>query len=206
MYQSPQSQQHAEIIVKRSRFIAYVNACSNKASASDVISSISRRYPDARHICWAFVCGTPGNYSNYGFSDDGEPVGTAGKPILNVIQHKPISDLCIVVVRYFGGIKLGAGGLVRAYSGAANQALEKTPMRDIIAYINLKITLPYALEDRLRRLIADSKGNIIESTYGHIVEVQCRIPAQSQEEFINTALEIGKGLIGLSSTSPHLPK
>ena len=103
-----------ELEIKKSRFIAYVEPIQNKEEAKAVIARLKTQYPDARHICYSFVTAF-----DTSMNDDGEPSGTAGRPILNVIEHRGLENVMVVVTRYFGGIKLGVGGLVRAYSGTA---------------------------------------------------------------------------------------
>ena len=115
-------------------------------------------YPDARHHCWAYQIGSPKSPSTAAMSDDGEPSGTAGKPILNVIQHKDIGDLMIIVIRYFGGIKLGAGGLVRAYSAAAQQVIDTIELKEKKFLKRFNIKGDYALEQPLRHWLNSHEG------------------------------------------------
>ncbi len=159
------------------------------------IESTRNVYPDAGHVCWAFICGELGNFSDYGYSDDGEPSGTAGKPILNVLQHNPVTNICALVVRYFGGIKLGAGGLVRAYSSATSKTLEAAELTEIISQKLFYIHAPYALEDRLRRLIAECGGEIFDPIYTEMVAFSIRLPAVKCAEFKSRCTDIGKGQI-----------
>ncbi|MCW8886021.1 MAG: YigZ family protein [Motiliproteus sp.] len=112
-YSVPQQRIEVETEIKKSRFIAWADRAENRDQAMAVLSEARNRYPDARHHCWAYLIGNPAQPKTQAMSDDGEPSGTAGKPILNVLQHNEIGDVMIVVSRYFGGIKLGAGGLVR---------------------------------------------------------------------------------------------
>lgn len=102
--------------LKKSEFIAYAYPVTSRGQAMFHVEQLREQYPDARHFCWAYIIGDPDNTTSAGFDDDGEPSGTAGRPILNVLQHKSIGNVIVIVVRYFGGIKLGAGGLTRAYA------------------------------------------------------------------------------------------
>ena len=113
-YAVPAASCEQEYVVKRSRFIARVVPVNSRADVNAAVARAREDYPDARHHCWAYLLGPPGKAAGAGMSDDGEPAGTAGKPILNVLQHGHLGDVLVIVVRYFGGIKLGAGGLVRA--------------------------------------------------------------------------------------------
>ncbi|MCB1757604.1 MAG: YigZ family protein, partial [Gammaproteobacteria bacterium] len=148
--------------------------------------------------CWAFICGNSGLDGDVGFFDDGEPSGTAGKPILNVLQHKPLKDTSILVVRYFGGIKLGAGGLVRAYSGTASQALAQAKLVEVVDKTVLHIRVPFALEARVRRLIDDCDGTLLAQGYAEQVGLSVEIPENFRGSFTRDCEEIGKGTITLT--------
>jgi uncharacterized YigZ family protein len=123
-YHIPKSEVFYQEVIKRSRFIAHVRHTPDVESARAYISEIKEKYSDAGHNCWAYVAGAPTNSQILGFSDDGEPNGTAGKPMLNVLVGSGVGEITAVVTRYFGGIKLGTGGLVRAYGGTLNRGLE----------------------------------------------------------------------------------
>ncbi len=110
--------------IKKSRFICYLQPVKNLEEAKQFWQQVRAEHPDARHHCWATVAGVPNDSQQYGFSDDGEPSGTAGKPMLNVLLGSGLGEICAVVVRYYGGILLGTGGLVRAYGNGVQQALK----------------------------------------------------------------------------------
>ena len=112
-----------EIIIRRSRFLAQCAHTPDPAAARAFVEQIRRRHADATHNCWAYAAGAPGDTAQIGSSDDGEPHGTAGRPMLQIVLHSGIGELCVVVSRWFGGVKLGTGGLVRAYGGTAGQCL-----------------------------------------------------------------------------------
>ncbi len=124
-YRIPKSKVTIEDVIKRSRFIAHIGHTPDVEAARNFISMIKGEYSDAGHNCWAYVAGAPNDSQVLGFSDDGEPNGTAGKPMLNVLMGSGVGEITAVVTRYFGGTKLGTGGLVRAYGGAVNQAMEE---------------------------------------------------------------------------------
>jgi uncharacterized YigZ family protein len=123
-YPIPAQPTQVEQTIKRSRFISDIAHAPTRAAAVAFIQLVKTRQPEARHHCWAYIAGHPEHSVERASSDDGEPQGTAGKPMLNVLQHKGIGEVVVVVSRYFGGIKLGAGGLVRAYSSAVQQAMD----------------------------------------------------------------------------------
>ena len=129
-YNIPQPGLHrCEEIIKRSRFIATVAWAPDVGAAKSFIETIKSEFPDATHNCWAYAAGPPGDTAAVGFSDDGEPHGTAGRPMLNALLHSGIGEAAVVVTRYFGGVKLGSGGLVRAYSGAGLPMLGAAAIR-----------------------------------------------------------------------------
>lgn len=199
LYSSPIDECRTEQGVKKSRFIGIIVPCKNRLQAMEKLSQLRAEYPDARHICWAFVCGTPGNYSDNGFSDDGEPSGTAGKPIFNVLQHNPVSDIAAFVIRYFGGIKLGAGGLVRAYSNATSTTLDNTVLQSVIPNTSFKILLPYSLEDRIRRLLEEFEGSIIQHNYSDAVVISVELALELESDFKVKCSDIGRGEISFQA-------
>ncbi|MCW8930119.1 MAG: YigZ family protein [Gammaproteobacteria bacterium] len=139
--------------IKRSRFIAHIAHCSNTEEAFSVIEQAKKHYPDARHHCWAFIACPPLSSSAVRFCDDGEPSGTAGRPILNVLQHSHYGEIVCVVSRYFGGIKLGAGGLVRAYNNSTQAALEKLVIKEVVELSTIQIQFSYAFESSIRHYL-----------------------------------------------------
>ena len=140
----------AEITVNKSRFIAFTACIQSREEAESIILSQKALYPDARHHCWAYILSQSGTGSR--FSDDGEPSGTAGKPILNVIEQKKLVNTAVVVTRYFGGVKLGAGGLVRAYSNAAAAALDRAELARCVKAREIFLSMPFNLFRQAERL------------------------------------------------------
>lgn len=167
-----------EFEVKKSRFIARAQVSQSRAAAMEVLSASKIDYPDARHHCWAYLIGNPHSPSTVAMSDDGEPSGTAGKPILNVLQHKGVGDIMLTVIRYFGGVKLGAGGLVRAYSQAAQLAMEKLVTREHVPLRHCVVTGDYAMEQSLRHWLGQYCGSLISVEYGQQVTCQVTVPDQ----------------------------
>ncbi len=117
-YAIPAARHDVEQVIDRSRFLCTVAPTSTVEDAQAFVRDIAHEYPDATHHCWAYVIGAPGSSDRIGLSDDGEPHGTAGRPMLTVLQHCGMGDIAAVVSRYYGGVKLGTGGLVKAYGGA----------------------------------------------------------------------------------------
>lgn len=175
-YPIPQATARAEIDVKKSRFIALARHISDKESAMQWLAEVKANYPDARHHCWAYQFGNPNCATHAGMGDDGEPSGTAGKPILNVLQHKGIGDIMLIVVRYFGGIKLGAGGLTRAYGQAAQAVMEVLPIQTFIPMQSLSIQGDFADEQRIRHWVDVAQGNILQVDYQQQLHMLVAVP------------------------------
>lgn len=162
--------------VKKSKFITRVAYVTDRPMAMSLLARAKLDHPDARHHCWAYLIGSPFQPISAAFNDDGEPSGTAGKPILNVLNHRGIGDIQVIVIRYFGGIKLGAGGLVRAYSSATQQAIELLLTRVLVPNTKLSIRCEYAFEPELRRFIEAHQGTIISTEYEMGLTILITIP------------------------------
>ena len=152
-------------MVKKSRFIARIVPVSSRAEVNDAVRQAREDYPDARHHCWAYLLGKPADASSAGMSDDGEPAGTAGKPILNVLQFGQLGDVLVVVIRYFGGVKLGAGGLVRAYSNATVQAIAQAPVVVQRELLQFKAVGDFGSEQALRHYLTGVDGRLLSVAY-----------------------------------------
>ncbi len=185
-YPIPTELARADIIIKKSQFIAYAKHIESRADGLNWLAEIKAEYPGARHHCWAYQIGHPERASNAGMGDDGEPSGTAGKPILNVLQHKGVGDVMVIVVRYFGGIKLGAGGLTRAYSGAAQAVMEVLPVAQQVAQTDIHIQASFALEQPLRHWVGMAEGLVVQVNYGEQIEMQVQVPSVNLDSFQGT--------------------
>ena len=164
-YQTLQHAVTARLEIKKSEFIAYAYPVTTREQAMFHVEQLRIKYPDARHWCWAYIIGDPDNTTSAGFDDDGEPSGTAGRPILNVLQHKSIGNIIIIVVRYFGGIKLGAGGLTRAYAGSAQAAVDQMTLQPYVPMAQVKILADFANESQCRYVVDSLNGTIDEVAY-----------------------------------------
>lgn len=165
-YQTLKRAVTARLEIKKSDFIAYAYPVHSREQAMFHVEQLRVQYADARHYCWAYIIGDPDNTTSAGFDDDGEPSGTAGRPILNVLQHKSIGNVIIIVVRYFGGIKLGAGGLTRAYAGSAQAAVDQMTLSPYVAMAQVQILAEFATEAQCRYVVESLNGRIDEVTYG----------------------------------------
>ncbi len=181
-YQVPAAEFQSEYVVKKSRFIARILPVDSRATVNEAVARARKDYPDAGHHCWAYLLGRPEDASNAGMSDDGEPAGTAGKPILNVIQHGHLGDVLVIVIRYFGGIKLGAGGLVRAYSAATQQALDEAPAQVVRELKSFTLTGDFSAEQGLRHFLGLIGGVVKDVSYGQGIEMKVQVDGEREVE------------------------
>ncbi|KAA0913428.1 YigZ family protein [Psychrobacter sp. ANT_WB68] len=164
-YQTLKQAVTARLEIKKSEFIAYAYPVNSREEAMFHVEQLRQQYADAHHHCWAYIIGDPNNTTSAGFDDDGEPNGTAGRPILNVLQHKAIGNVIIIVVRYFGGIKLGAGGLTRAYAGSAQAAVDEMILLPYVAMAQVQILAEFATEAQCRYIVESLNGRIDNVDY-----------------------------------------
>ena len=187
-YPTPASSVETETEIKKSRFIARAAKVTDRQAALALVEQAKRDYPDARHHCWAYLLGNPASASSAAANDAGEPSGTAGKPILNVIQHKGVGDVLVVVIRYFGGIKLGAGGLVRAYSGAAEAAMSMLSLQQAVPMLQVKLSLDFAKEQLLRHWAEQHQAQVLGVDYATQVIMQLDVPLAELESLKSLCL------------------
>jgi len=199
-YQVPASQQQFELEVKRSRFIITVSCVNDKVAAKQFIQSMRTTFPDANHHCWAIVAGTPNDIYQQDQSDDGEPKGTAGRPMLNVLQHSKLGNTAVVVTRYFGGIKLGAGGLVRAYTQSVSSSLGQLITVEKFIQYKWFLQVPYALFDTLEHKLQGTNIHIGEKQFDQLIHVELGVP-KTDNEWLETYLgQLGNGAIEFQRT------
>ena len=167
---------HAELIIKKSRFIGCVQTVENRAEAQKIVAQLWLEHPDARHVCWALMAG-----GQSAAVDDGEPSGTAGRPMLDVLRHQELNNVLATVVRYFGGVKLGAGGLVRAYTDAVAQALLHAEKEPVQAMASLHFSVGYAHEGLIRHLLQEAQAKNLEIAHDQQVVVHAQVLAAEKE-------------------------
>lgn len=172
----------AQHLARKSRFLAQVCQCRSRDEGREFWQTIQALHPDATHNCWAFVAGPPGDNACVGYSDDGEPRGTAGRPMLNVLLHCGIGQICVVVSRWFGGIKLGAGGLAHAYQDAVLAGLAELPLASSVNLACLRLSVDYATLPAVRRLLAGFEAVAEKCDYGETVELVIKLPVDRQRE------------------------
>lgn len=167
-----------ETIVNRSRFICYLRPCDSVMQAKAILKELQQQHPQANHHCSAFLINSVQDSQGYGFSDDGEPSGTAGKPMLMALQGGGIGQVCAVVVRYFGGVKLGTGGLQRAYSGSVRQALVSLQSKIKKAMVHKTLACHYSQINEVLHLLDVIDGQVITQDYQHNVLFKLAIPSE----------------------------
>jgi uncharacterized YigZ family protein len=169
----------SELLIRKSRFIGRVCAVADRAAAQSVVAGLWQQHPGASHVCWALLAG-----GHSAAVDDGEPGGTAGRPMLDVLRHQQLDGVLATVVRYYGGIKLGTGGLVRAYTDCVAQALlaaQKSPLERLCI---LHCSVPYACEGTVRRGIEAAGAQLLGVQHEAEVIMTLRIVASGQTAFV----------------------
>lgn len=188
-----------EIEEKKSRFIAHAAAVHTEEEALAFVEARRKQFWDARHNCYAFVLGEKAQTLR--FSDDGEPSGTAGKPILEVLVNSGIRDLVVVVTRYFGGVLLGTGGLVRAYTKAAQAALAASDVRTMYYGYEIDLVTDYNGIGRIQYLLGQRKLPV-EADYGEQVRVRTRVPYEDKDAVIHAITEATAGKAKMEVSEP----
>lgn len=178
-YPTPAGPLEREIEINKSRFIAWLRPVTSRAQALAIVEEARQMHPAANHHCYAWLIG-PLSSAQGAANDDGEPSGTAGRPILNVLQHKGVSDAMVLVIRYFGGVKLGAGGLVRAYSAAAEAVLADMQVIEQEATSEVLLQLDFAGEQPLRHWCSQHAAELLDIQYSQQVQARLKVPLKSQ--------------------------
>lgn len=182
---------HSELLIKKSRFLGCVRPVADRAAAQAVVADLRAEHPGAAHVCWAMLAG-----GQSAAVDDGEPSGTAGRPMLEVLRHQDLDGVLATVVRYYGGVKLGAGGLVRAYTDSLAQALRDAPKIPLIRQRRLRRQVPYALEGLLRRELESAGATQLEIRHGALVEFGFSVAESAADALVAQLNESGQGRIG----------
>lgn len=193
IYYTIENPASAEIKIKSSRFIANASPAANKETAMNVLEEVRARFHDASHNCFAYKIGKAGNTFRY--ADDGEPTGTAGKPILFAINKFNVSDIVIVVTRYFGGTRLGVGGLARAYNQSANEVLSQCTIKPVYITTSIRVFCTYEDIDSIKKLIS-AEAISFKEIYHDAVEIIAEIPNSKIEEFTGKVTSLSKGRAG----------
>ena len=187
----------SEFVEKRSRFISHIWPVESEEQAQQYIKEMKARYYDARHNCWCYRIG----HAVARYSDDGEPQGTAGQPMLKVLEREEVTNVCCVVTRYFGGILLGAGGLTRAYSKGAKDALIASGIAVMGAWARVKVPCTYPLFQRVKLEIESANGVVDDVQYGADVVLAVSLPAEQTEGLQRRLTELSAGGIAVEVLS-----
>lgn len=179
---------HHELVIKKSRFIACVEPVTGRDEAQARVAQLKVEHPDAAHVCWALLAG-----GQSAANDDGEPGGTAGRPMLEVLRNQDLQGVMASVVRYFGGVKLGAGGLVRADTDAVAQALLTAEKIPLIKQAQLACSVPYALEGLVRREVELAQAQLLEVAHGNVVSLRFALPETQAAALMARLSESGRG-------------
>ena len=193
-YLVPRGVGQAEYIEKKSRFLGGVYPVTSEQEAKEILERVRRQHYDARHNCWCYLI----QDGPVRYSDDGEPQGTAGQPMLNVFQRQEITNVCCVVTRYFGGILLGAGGLTRAYSKGARDALAAAGVATMGLWARVRLSCPYPLFERVKLEIAAADGILDDMDYGTDVTLTVSLPSERRETLQGRLTELSAGGLTLA--------
>ncbi|MEZ5704492.1 MAG: YigZ family protein [Burkholderiaceae bacterium] len=181
---------HSELVIKKSRFIGCVEPCANRESALTRVAELHAQHPTATHVCWALMAG-----GHSAANDDGEPGGTAGRPMLEVLRHQDLEGVLATVVRYYGGVQLGAGGLVRAYTDSVAQALLSAEKVPVVRQTILRCEVPYALEGWLRRELESHGASLLEAHHSKGVAVALQLPEDNAPRLVARINDAGQGKV-----------
>lgn len=203
-YRTVRKEASQEVVIKRSRFIGYAKPVSSEEEAVAFIEEIKRLHRQATHNCSAYMVGERDQFQKA--SDDGEPSGTAGKPILEVIKNKGLKNVAVVVTRYFGGIMLGAGGLVRAYTDGAVAGIEAAEEIEYVLHQEVRITLDYTWYGKLENELRNKGTRLGTVDFTDQVSVVCLPEAEQAEKFVEWAIDFtqGKAQIELGEQSYYI--
>lgn len=192
-YPVPATRHRVEQTIDRSRFICTIERVAAPEDAQRFIREIDHEFDDATHNCWAYVADAPGSTNRVGMSDDGEPHGTAGRPMLTVLLHSGIGEIAAVVTRYYGGTKLGTGGLVKAYGGTVQLALQTLPRAERMDWVTVSVTIGYASVTVAQQHFAHVEAETLEHRYGADVRYLLRVPRPRVAELRNALANATSG-------------
>lgn len=181
VYYTPAKEGEGKLVEKMSRFLSLAMYVRSAEEAKAAIKEYKNRYHDSRHVCWAYVIGP--DRSEWQINDNGEPSGTAGKPILGQINSRGLTDVVVMVARYFGGIKLGTPGLIAAYRESASLALDAAGVRECHQMVRMKITFPYVSADGVMRIVKGGEILVLEKEFNNVCVITAEVRLDRAEEF-----------------------
>ena len=184
-----------EETIQRSRFLTSLEPVGSADEAAAFVARLKAEFPDANHNCWAYLVGPPGSTASVGMSDDGEPHGTAGRPMLDVLVGSGLGDVAAVVTRWFGGIKLGKGGLVKAYGGCLQRALDQAPRSRRTVWVGLSLRLGYEQVAAVQRLYAAHEAELLDEAFADAVTHALRLPEERLAAFERALADATNGQV-----------
>ena len=195
-YYIPTGPGEAEFVEKRSSFLGHVRLVETEEEAKAFVAEMKKKYYDARHNCWCYIIRDGAER----YSDDGEPQGTAGIPMLEVFRREGICNVVCVVTRYFGGVLLGAGGLLRAYTRSAKDALDAAGVSMVRRWVETDVPCSYSLAEKLKLEVANFSGVVSDIEYGASVTIKALIPEEESEAFNARIFDISSGSVSPINT------
>lgn len=198
MHKITAARHRTEETTKRSRFIATVAHVTTKKEVKAFLSDIKNEFPDATHNCWVYVADAPGDTPRVGMSDDGEPHGTVGKPMLSVLLQREIGGIAVVVTRYFGGTKLGKGGLVRAYANAVQNDLVGLRVKEKRDVVSLTAILDYSNIAAVKQMVEAIDGEIVAERFAADVTFTIGLPKERKDGFVRAVTDVTGGEIRIT--------
>ncbi len=190
------AENESEKIIEKSRFLTYCTHVESEEQARAFVAQIRSKHTLATHVCYAFISDKVGNLQR--FSDDGEPQGTAGVPILEVLKNKKLFETAVAVVRYFGGVKLGAGGLVRAYSSCAAECLDGADIRVLQTCVEYTFSTEYTGVDGMQKYLSDNACSLLSCDYGEKVQWRVAVKKADEETFVKGLIDYMQGRISFA--------
>jgi len=202
-YRIPAGVAEVEDVVRRSRFVSRAGRAANRAEAVRFVQETRERVPGATHYCWAYNAGEPGSTAQVGMSDGGEPHGTAGRPMLHTLLHSGVGEVVVVCARFYGGVKLGTGGLARAYAGGAKRVLDVCQTVEKVERRAVVVTVAYDAVRRVEHVLQDFGATVNERTFGADVHYRILCPSHRLEDLAPAIAEAtgGRGSVAGDDTS-----
>ena len=190
-------------VIRRSRFVSCAGRADSRETALRFVRSVKDRFPAATHYCWAFNAGPPGSTAQVGANDDGEPHGTAGKPMLAAVLHSGLGEVAVVCARYYGGVKLGTGGLARAYAGGAKRVLSACPTERKVDRVAVLITVDYQASRRVDRCLRILDAKVVQRKFGTDVRYRVLVPAANRSRLRSAVADATGGRGHTSEPGQH---
>lgn len=189
----PASTVEVRQVIRRSRFITSLGRAGSRDDVSRFVAELRERHPGATHYCWAFNAGAPGSTARIGMSDDGEPRGTAGRPMLDALLHSGLGEVAAACARYYGGVKLGTGGLARAYRGGVQKALRACPTVTETERVPVLVRIPYASADRVEHVLRTLDATVTDRSFGDDVTYIVLVPTARRTELDAAVADVSGG-------------